>query len=125
MIMWAEAMATGTRGWDWHQRTDDYDPAGSTKTGRVLYEDLKMILFEEDIMRVSRKRGTVYSQYAYAILPVFQLRSDELAEDIAPEVNRTFFVNGTQSYKVIGILDRSDDPEWFSYYLTLRRESIT
>ena len=122
--MWAEAMAIGTRGWDWHQRTVTYDPAGSTKTGRVVYENLKMHVFKEDKMRVSRKNGTIVDQYMYAILPVFQLRDVELEEDIEPVINRTFFVKGDDSFKVIGILDFSDDPEYFSYYLTLRRESL-
>ena len=122
--MWAEVMATGTRGWNWVQRTDTYTPSGSIKDGRIIYENLKVIVVKDSKMRISRSKGTIMNEYLDIILPVFQLSDVELEEPIYPEINRTFFTNGTDSYKVIGILDYSQDPEYFSYYLSLRRESI-
>lgn len=118
--MWQEAMATGTRGWQWIQRTDTYDPSGSNKDGRVIYEDLKVLIAEDTKMRYNRKLGTIANQQMGIILPKFQLTE----EDIVPIINRTFFVKDGESFKVIGILDKTEDPEYFSYYLTLRRESI-
>lgn len=118
--MWTEVMATGTRGWQWIERADTYDPSGSNKDGRVVYEDLKVIVVEQDVMRVTRSKGTVVEGYINIILPVFQLTEEELV----PHLNRTFFKKGNNLYKVIGILDKTEDPEYFSYYLTLRRDNI-
>lgn len=118
--MWQEALATGTRGWEWIERTNTYDPAGSNKDGRVIYEDLKILIAKTSKMRVTRSKGTIVEEYLYAIVPKFQLTDDELV----PAVNRTFFRKGNDIYKVIGVLDNTDDPEYFTYYLTLRRDNI-
>jgi len=117
-------MATGTRGWNWVQRTEVYSPNGSNKDGRVIYEDLKILFVEDDKFRVTRSKGTIVEQYVEIILPVFQLRSVELEEEIYPLVNRTFFVKGNDSYKVIGVMDKTEDPEYFCYFLTVRRDNI-
>lgn len=122
--MWSEVMATGTRGWNWIERTDTYNPAGSNKDGRVVYENLKVLVVKDDKMRVSRSKGMIINEYLHIILPIFQLNSDELEEPIRPTIDRTFFTDGTHTYKVIGILDYTANPEYFTYHLTLKRESI-
>ena len=118
--MWSEVMATGTRGWQWIERIDTYTPEGSIKDGRVVYDNLKVIVVQDHKMRVTRSKGTIVEEHMYIILPKFQLTD----EDIVPTLNRTFFKKGNDLFKVIGIIDKSDDPEYFSYYLTLRRDNI-
>lgn len=118
--LWQEAMATGTFGWQWIVRTDTYSPEGSIKDGRVIYENLKVLVVKDDKMRVTRSKGTIVEEYLYIILPKFQLAEDSLV----PEVNNTFFKKGNDLYKVIGVLDKTDNPEFFCYYLTLRRDNI-
>ena len=119
--MWCEVMATGDRGWQWIQREDTgYDKSGSIKDGRVIYEDIKILMLTDDVVRITRSKGTIITQYFECFVPVFQLTD----EDIVPIINKTFFKKNGITYKVIGIHDMSTDPEFFCYRLTLRRDSL-
>ena len=120
VILWQEVMATGERGWEWIQRTDTYSKSGSNKDGRVIYEDLKILMLTDDVISTSRSKGTIVTQYFECFVPKFELTDDE----IVPIINRTFFRKNGITYKVIGIHDLTNDPEFFCYRLTLRRDSL-
>lgn len=124
--MWQEARIHGSNNWQWIQRNDTYSPSGSTKTGRTVYSNLRIWVTDTNLMKVSRSKGTIMNQYKYALIDKFQLIQDpDIAYDeVTPQVNRTFLKKDGVMYKVIGILDLTEDPNYFCYYFTLKREEI-
>lgn len=119
--MWRDANYNATSGWVWIDDTYSYDPSGGEQNSRTEYEDLKLWTVRDDIMMRNRKNGVTKQGMLYAVIPKFTLEE----WDLTPTLNHTFLKSPQNiTYKVIGILDLTHDPDYFCYYLTLKREEI-
>jgi hypothetical protein len=119
--MWNEAERHGNRNWVWIERNPTYSPDGTRKEPNTEYENIRMWVTRSHTMMKDRKKGVINTSVYYIIISKFDLEY----WDLTPHVNKTFFrrPDGV-TFKTIGIMDYTNDPDYLCYYLTVKREEI-
>lgn len=117
--MWQSVYADQSTGWDWIVRNYTYNRDGG-ESSFITYHDIKIRFVNASRFDRRDKYGKTNTEVTHAIVPKFELTDDELT----PKTQVTFLRKAGIVYRVIGVQDLTEDPAYFCYYLTLRRDEL-